>query len=167
MKSEDDSSWQESDDKLRQCVEKQRHHSAYKSLYGQGCGLPTGHIWLWELDCKKGRTLKKWCLQTVLLRKTPESPLDSKEIKPVNLKGDNPEYSQAGMMLKLKLQYFGHLMQTDDSLENSLILGRSKGRGREGIKGWNGWMASPLQWTWTWATLGAGEGQGGLVYCSP
>ena len=71
-------------------VEKQRHHSAHKSLYSQGCGLPTGHIWLWELDCKKGRTLKKWCLQTVLLRKTPESPLDSKEIKPVNLKGDQP-----------------------------------------------------------------------------
>ena len=83
-------SWQESDDKPRQCVEKQRHHSAHKGLYSQGYGLPTGHIWLWELDCKEGRTLKKWCLQTVLLRKTPESPLDSKEIKPVNLKGDQP-----------------------------------------------------------------------------
>ena len=50
---------------------------------------------------------KNWCLQTVVLEKTPESPLDSKEIKPDNLKG---EYSLEGQMLKLKLQYFGHLM---------------------------------------------------------
>ena len=59
----------------------------------------------------------------MVLEKTPESPLDSKEIKPVNLKGDQLEYSLAGLMLKLKLQYFGHLMRTDDSLEKSLMLG--------------------------------------------
>ena len=50
------------------------------------------------------------------------SRMDSKEIKPVNLKGINPEYSLEGQMLKLKLQYFGHLMRTDDSLEKSLML---------------------------------------------
>ena len=48
--------------------------------------------------------------QTVVLEKTPESPLDSKEIKPANLKGDNSEYSLEGLMLNLKLQYFGHQM---------------------------------------------------------
>ena len=86
------SSWQESDDKPSQCVEKQRHYSADKSLHSQGHGLPSGHAWLWELDCKEGRMPKNWCLPTVVLEKTPESPLDSKEIKPVNLKGN-----QAGM----------------------------------------------------------------------
>ena len=59
-----------------------------------------------------------------MLEKIPESPLDSKDIKPVNLKGDQPEYSLEGLMLKLKLQNFGHLMRTDDSLEKSLMLGK-------------------------------------------
>lgn len=60
----------------------------------------------------------------MVLEKIPESPLDSKDIKPVNLKGDQPEYSLEGLMLKLKLQNFGHLMRTDDSLEKSLMLGK-------------------------------------------
>ena len=83
-------SWQESDGRPRQCVEKQRHYSANKGPYSQGCGLPSGHVWLWELDHKEGRTPKNWCLWTVVLEKTPENPLDSKEIKPVNLKGEQP-----------------------------------------------------------------------------
>ena len=58
------------------------------------------------------------------LEKTLESPLGQHEIKPVNLKGDQPEYSLEGLMLKLKLQNFGHLMRTDDSLEKSLMLGK-------------------------------------------
>ena len=66
------------------------NYSASKGPYSQGYSLPSGHLQLWELDCKEGRTPKNWCLQTVMLEKTPESPLDSKEIKPVNLKGDQP-----------------------------------------------------------------------------
>ena len=87
-KSEDDCSWQESDHKPRQCVEKQRHYSANKGPYGQGYGLPSGHVQLWESDCKEGRMPKNWCLLTVVLEKTPESPSDSKEIKPVSPKGN-------------------------------------------------------------------------------
>ena len=83
-------SWQESNDKTRRCVEMQRHYSANKGLYSQGYSLPSGHILLWELDHKEGRMPKNWCLWTVVLEKTPESPLVSKEIKPVNLKGDQP-----------------------------------------------------------------------------
>ena len=56
----------------------------------QGYGLPSFHIWLWKLDCEEGRAPKNWCLQTVVLEKTPESPLDSKGSKPVNLKGTQP-----------------------------------------------------------------------------
>ena len=85
-------SWQESYDKPKHCVEKQRHQSADTGPYSQGYGLPSGHVWLWlwELDRKKGRAPKNWCLQTVMLEKTPESPLDSKDIKPVKLKGNQP-----------------------------------------------------------------------------
>jgi len=90
MKSEDNCFWQEGYDKSRQCVEKQRHYSADKGAYSQGYVLPSGHIGLGELDCKEGRTPKNLFLWTVVLEKTPESPLDSKGIKPVNLKGDQP-----------------------------------------------------------------------------
>ena len=66
------------------------------------------------------------------MEKTLESPLDSKEIKPVILKQINPEYSSEGLMLKLKLQYFGHLMQRANSLEKTLMLGKIEGRRRRG-----------------------------------
>ena len=66
----------------------------------------------------------------MVLEKTPESSLDSQEIKPVNLKGDNPEYSLEGLMLKLKRQYLDHLMRTGDSLEKSLMLGKIEGGNR-------------------------------------
>ena len=81
---------QKSNDKPRQCLEKQRHYSAYKGPYSQGYGLPGGYVWLWELDHKEGRKPKNWCLWAVMLEKTPESPLDIKEIKPVSLKGVQP-----------------------------------------------------------------------------
>ena len=64
----------------------------------------------------------------MVLEKTLESPLDSKEIEPVSPKGINPEYSLEGLMLKLKLQYSGHLMQRTDSLEKTLMLGKIEGR---------------------------------------
>ena len=64
----------------------------------------------------------------MVLEKTLESLLDSKEIKPVNPKGINPEYLLEGLMLKLKLQYFGHLMQRDDSMEKILMLRKIEGR---------------------------------------
>ena len=68
----------------------------------------------------------------MVLEKTLESPLDCKEIQPVHSKGDHPGISLEGMMLKLKLQYFGHLMRRVDSLEKTLMLGGIGGRRRRG-----------------------------------
>ena len=87
---------------------------------------------MWELDHEEDRAPKNWCFRTVVLEKTLESPLDSKVIKPVNPKEIDPEYSLEILMLKLKLQYFGHLLQTAHSLEKTLILGKSEGRKRRG-----------------------------------
>ena len=67
------------------------------------------------------------------------------------LKEINPKYSLEGLMLKLKLQYFGHLMRRTDSLEKTLMLGKVKAQGEGGDQGWDGWIASPTQWTQTWA----------------
>ena len=68
----------------------------------------------------------------MVLEKTLESPLDCKEIKPVNPEEINPEYSLEGLVLKLKLQYFDHLMQRADSLKKTLMLGKIEGRRRRG-----------------------------------
>ena len=73
---------------------------------------------------------KNWCFWTVVLEKTLESPLDCKEIQPVNPKEISPVYSLEGLMLKLKLQYFSHLMQRTDSLEKILIPRKTEGRRR-------------------------------------
>ena len=68
------------------------------------------------------------------------------------LKEINPGYSLEGLMLKLKLQYFGHLMQRADSLEKTVTLERLKAGGEKGDQGWDGWMASLTEWTWLWAS---------------
>ena len=72
---------------------------------------------------------------TVVLEKTLESPLDCKEIQPVHPKGDHPGYSLEGLKLKLKLQYFGHLMQRNDSLEKTLMMGKLKVGGKGDDRG--------------------------------
>ena len=72
------------------CVEEQRHYSAHKGPYSQGYGLPSGHVWMWALDSKVGGMSKNWRIWTVMLEKTPESPLDNKDIKVVNLEGNQP-----------------------------------------------------------------------------
>ena len=103
-----------------------------KHLYSQSYGFSRNHIWMWELDHKEGWIPKNWCFWTVVLEKTLESPLDSKEIKPVNPKEINSEYSLEGLVLKLKLQYFGYLMWRADSLEKALMLGKIEGKRRSG-----------------------------------
>ena len=87
---------------------------------------------MWELDYTESWVLKNWCFWTVVLEKTLESPLDCKEIQPIHSKGEQPECLLEGLMLKLKLQYFGQLMQRADSFEKPLMLGGIEGRRRRG-----------------------------------
>ena len=87
--------------------------------------------WIIE-KARESLVLKNWCFWTVVLEKTLKSPLDCKEIQPVLLKEISPEYSLEGLMLKLKLQYFGHLIWRTDSFEKILMLGKIEGRRRRG-----------------------------------
>ena len=82
--------WKESYDQPRQLIKKQRHYFVNKDLSSQGYGFSSSHVWMWELDYKESWTLKNWCFWTVVLEKTLESPLDCKEIKPVNPKENQP-----------------------------------------------------------------------------
>ena len=115
-----------------QHIKKQRLNFVEKGPYSQRHGFSSSHVQMWELDHKEGWAPKKWFFQIVVLEKTLKSHLYIKEIKPVFLKEINPEYSLKRLMLKLKLQYFGHVMRRADSLERTLTLGRIKGRRRRG-----------------------------------
>ena len=93
--------------------------------------VTSSHVWMWELDHKEGWMLKNWCFQSMMLKKTVESPLSYKEIKSVNPKGNQPWIFIRRLFLKLRLQYFGHLMQRANSLEKTLMLGKIEGRRRQ------------------------------------
>ena len=101
-----------------------------------------------------------WCWRRLL-----GVPWTARRSNQFVLKEISPGISLEGMMLKLKLQYFGHLMWRVDSLEKTLMLGGGLGAGGEGDeRGWDGWMASLTRWTWVGWTLGVGDGQGGLAW---
>ena len=93
---------------------------------------------MWELDCEESWALKNWCFWTVVLEKILESPLDCEEIQPVHSE-DQPWDFFGRMMLRLKLQYFGHLMWRVDSLEKTLMLGGIGGRRKRGQQ-WMRWL---------------------------
>ena len=156
--------WKESYDKPRQHIKKQRHYFVNKGSSSQGYGFSSGHVWMLELDYKESWAPKNWCFWAVLLEKTLESPLDCKEIQPVHQKEIIPGCSLEGLMLKLKLQYFGHLMQRADSFEKTLMLGKIEGWRKRGtteneIIVWHHWLNGP-EFGWT---PGVGDGLGGLV----
>ena len=114
---------------LDNIIKKQRHYFVNKGPSSQGYGFSSIHVWRWKLDYKESWELKNWCFWTVVLEETLEGPLDCKEIQLIHPKGDQ---SLEGLMLKLKLQYFGHLIWRADSLEKTLMLGNIEGRRKSG-----------------------------------
>ena len=97
-----------------------------------GYGFSSSHVWMWELNCEESWVPKNWCLLTVVLEKTLESPWTARRSKQSILKEISPGCSFEALMLKLKLQYFGNLMWRVDSLEKTLMLGGIGGRRRRG-----------------------------------
>ena len=141
-------------DKSSQYIKKQRHHFGNKGPCSESYGFSSSHVWMWELDHKKTEcwrtdAFKLWCWGK-LLRVSCIARRSNQSI----LKEINPEYSLKGcMLLKFKLQYFGHLMWRADSLEKTLILGKLEGRRR----GWQRmrWLDSITNsMDWVWASSG-------------
>ena len=116
-------------EKPRHCIKKQRHHFADKGPDSQSYAFSSSHIWMWKLDHKED-----WAENLMLsdcgAGEDSRVPLDSKEIKPVNAKGNQPWIFFGRTDAELKSQYFGHLMLTADSLEKTLMLGKTEGRRR-------------------------------------
>ena len=96
----------------------------------------------WRIDA-----FELWCWRRLL-----RVPWIARRTNQSILKEISSEYSLEGLILKLKLQYFGHLMWRTNSLEKTLMLRKIEGRRRRGDKGWDSWMASPTRWTWVWAS---------------
>ena len=124
--------WKKSYDQPRQHIKKYGHYFANKDPSIQSYGFSSSHVWMWELDYKESWGLKNGWFCIVVLEETLETPLDCKEIQPVHPKGNHLEYSLEGLILKLKLQYFGHLMWRTDSFEKTLMLGKIEDRRRRG-----------------------------------
>ena len=123
--------WKKSYDQPRQHIKNQRHYFANKDPSSQSYGFSSSHVWMWELDIKKAEcrridAFELWCWR--LLR----VPWTARRSNQSIIKEFSPEYSLEGLMLKLKLQYFGHLMGRADSLEKTLMLGKIEGRRRRG-----------------------------------
>ena len=137
--------WKKSYDNPRQCVKKQRHKFANKCLSSQSYGFSNSHIWMWELDYKESWVLKNWWFWTWCWRRLLRVPWTARRSNQSILKEISPEYSLEGLMLKLKLQYFGHLMWRTDSLEKSLMLGKIEGGRRWGLQRMRCWIGS-LTW---------------------
>ena len=113
-----------------QHIKKQRHHFPNKGPYSQNYGFSSSHLQMWELDRKEEWVPKNWYFQTVVLLEDSRESLGRQGGQQSILKEISPKYSLEGPMLKLKLQYFGHLISTTDSLEKTLMLGKVDSRRR-------------------------------------
>ena len=160
--------WKKSYDQPRQHIKKQRHYFANKGPSNQSYGFPSSHVWMWELDYKESWVPKNWCSWTVVLKKTLESPLDCKEIKPVNPKG-NQSWIFIG---RIDAEGETLILWTPDT-KNWLTrkypdAGKDwrreeKGTTEDEMTGWHHWLNGHE----FGQSLGVGDGQGGLACCSP
>ena len=124
--------WKESYDQPRQHIKKQRHYFANKGPSSQGYGFSSSHVWMWELDCEESWAPQNWCFEPWCWRRLLRVPWTTRRCNQSILKEISPGCSLEGLMLKLKLQHFGHLMWRADSFEKTLMLGKTEGRRRRG-----------------------------------
>ena len=142
-------------------MDSQVHNSAFSQSYG----FSSSHIWMWELDYKENRAPKNWCFWIMVLEKTLESPLDCKEIKPINPKGDQPWIfilrtdAEASILwpLDAKSRLFGKDSDAGKDWK------QEKGMTEDEMVGWYHWLNGPQ----VEQTQGGSEGQESLACCSP
>ena len=148
--------WKKSYDQPRQHIKKQRHYFTNKGPSSQRYGFSSGQVWMWELDYKESCAPKNWCFWTVMLEKTLESPLDCKEIKLVNPKGNQSwifigRTDNCSWTSNTLATWYKELTH----LKRLWCWKRLKAGGEGDNRGWDGWMASLTQWIWVWASSGS------------
>ena len=144
-----------------------KNYFANKGLSSQSYGFSSSHVCMWQLDHKAGWAPNNWCLRTVVLEKTLESPFNCKEIKPVNPKRINLEYSLEGLMLKWSSNTLATWCKQFTHWKRPWCWERLKAGGEGDNRGRDGWMASLTQRHEFEETPGDSKGQGSLACCSP
>ena len=139
--------------KTRQHIKKQRHYFANKGPSSQSYGFPSSHVWMWQVDHKESWELKNWCFWAIVLEKTLENPLNSKEIKPVYPKG-NQSWIFTG---RTDTESGAPILWPLDA--KRWLIGKVPDAGKDwrqekDNRGWDGWMASLTRWTWVWTNSG-------------
>ena len=124
--------WKKSYDKLRQHIKKQRYYFANKGPSSQSYGFSSSRVWMWELDYKERWVLKIDAFELWCWRKILRVPWTARRSNMSILKEISPEYILEGLMLKVKFQYFGHLMHRTDSFQKTVMLGKFEGGRRRG-----------------------------------
>ena len=168
VKLKDAYSLKESYDQPRQHIKKQRHYFANKGPSSEGYGFSSSHVWIWDLDYKESWALKNWCFWTVELEKILESPLDCKEIQPVNPKGNQPwifigRIDAEAEAPILWLPIVKNWLTGKDPDSGKDWRQEEKGTAEDKMVGWH----HLLDWTWVWASSGSWWWTGSLVCCSP
>ena len=150
-------SWEESYDQPRQHIKKQRHYFVNKGLSSQGYGFSSSHVWMWELDYKESWAPKNWYFWTVVLEKTLETPLDCKEIQPVNAKGNQSWVFIGRTDIEAETPIFWPCDAHSWLIEKKKpwFWERLRAGGEGDDRGWDGWLASLTQWTWVWVDSGS------------
>ena len=146
--------WKKSCDQPRQHIKKQRHYFAYKGSSSQSHGFFSSHVWMWELEHKENWVSKNLRFRTVVLEKTLQRPMDSKENQPVDPKGNQSWIFIGRTDAEAETPIPGHLMQRTDSLEKTLMQGKIEGRRRRDGRRGDGWLTSPSWSTWVLASSG-------------
>ena len=137
--------------KPRQHIKKQRHYFADKGPSSQSCGFSSSHVHMWKLDHNEGLAPKNWCLQTVELEKTLESPLDWKDIKSVNPKGNQPLIFIRRSDAEAEADILATWCKDLTHWKRPWCWERLKAGGEGDDRGRDAWVASPTQWTRVWA----------------
>ena len=143
--------WKKNYDKPK----KQRHLFADKGLYNQSQDFSGRHVGMWELGHKEGWAPKNWCFWTVVLDNTLETPLDCKEIKPVNHKANQPWIFIGRTVAETEAPILWPSDEKSQLIAKDLNAGKDWRQIEEGDRGLDGWMASPTWWTWVWVSSGS------------
>ena len=160
--------WKDSYDQPRQHIKKQRHYFANKGPSSQGYGFSSSRVWMWELDYKESWVLENWCFWTIMLEKTLESPLDYKEIQPVNPWANQSWIFSGRTDVEAEIPILWPPDAKSWLIWKDLDAGKDwrlekKGMMEDEIVGWH-YRLNGHEFE---QALGVGDGQGGLACCSP